>query len=65
MRPDGFDPLITFGTGAHGAHFVILLRFEGDPELYIVESQDARYWPTAGIKMTLTQVDLISQRGIF
>jgi hypothetical protein len=30
--------LIMWGTGGHGAHCVMALRFEGDPELYIVES---------------------------
>lgn len=52
MRLDGLDPLIMWGTGGHGAHCVMALRFEGDPELYIVESQDAWYWPTAGIQRT-------------
>lgn len=47
MRLDGLDPMIMYGTGSHGAHCVMALRFEG--ELFIVESQDAWYWPTAGI----------------
>ncbi len=49
MRLDGLDPLIMYGTGARGAHCVMALRFEDDPELYIVESQDAWYWPTQNI----------------
>ena len=52
MRLDGLDPLIMYGTGSHGAHCVMALRFDGDPELYIVESQDAWYWPTAGLQRT-------------
>lgn len=47
MRLDGLDPIIMYGTGSKGAHCVMALRFDG--ELYIVESQDAWYWPTAGI----------------
>lgn len=50
MRLDGLDPMIMYGTGSHGAHCVQALRFDG--ELYIVESQDAWYWPTAGIQRT-------------
>lgn len=50
MRLDGLDPLIMYATGSHGAHCVMALRFEG--ELYIVESQDAWYWPTAGLQRT-------------
>mmetsp|Transcript_8979 Transcript_8979/g.15194 ORF Transcript_8979/g.15194 Transcript_8979/m.15194 type:complete len:185 (-) Transcript_8979:362-916(-) len=43
MRLDGLDPMIMFGTGSRSGHSVMALRFEG--ELYIVESQDAWYWP--------------------
>ena len=50
MRLDGLDPAIMYATGAHGAHCVQALWFDG--ELYIVESQDAWYWPTAGIQRT-------------
>lgn len=42
--------MIMWGTGGRGAHCVMALRFEG--ELYIIESQDAWYWPTAGIQRT-------------
>jgi hypothetical protein len=42
--------MIMVGTGARGAHCVQALRFDG--ELYIVESQDAWYWPTKGIQRT-------------
>jgi len=43
LRLDGLDPMIMWGTGSHSGHTVMALRFEG--ELYIVESQDAWYWP--------------------
>lgn len=43
LRLDGLDPMIMYGTGSHSGHSVMALRFEG--ELYIVESQDAWYWP--------------------
>jgi len=48
MRLDGLDPMIMYGTGSHSGHTVMALRFDG--ELYIVESQDAPYWPTARIQ---------------
>lgn len=47
MRLDGLDPMIMYGTGARVGHNVMALRFDG--ELYIVESQDAWYWPTHGL----------------
>lgn len=50
MRLDGLDPMIMWGTGSHGGHTVMALRFDG--ELYIVESQDAWYWPTPNIQRT-------------
>ena len=43
LRLDGLDPMIMYGTGSHSGHSVMALRFDG--ELYIVESQDAPYWP--------------------
>ena len=55
MRPDGLDPMIMWGTGSHGAHCVMAMWFDeedGSEALYIVESQDAWYWPTAGIQRT-------------
>jgi hypothetical protein len=39
-----------WGSGSYAAHCVMALRFDGD--LYIVESQDAWYWPTAGLQRT-------------
>jgi len=43
MRLDGLDPMIMYGTGSRSGHSVVALRFDGEP--YIVESQDAWYWP--------------------
>jgi len=47
MRLDGLDPLIMYGTGSHSGHSVVAMRENG--HLYIVESQDAWYWPTGRI----------------
>ena len=47
LRLDGLDPIIMYGTGSHASHSTMALRFDG--ELYVVESQDAWYWPTAGL----------------
>jgi len=51
MRLDGLDQIIMYGTGAYIGHNVMALRMEDD-ELYIVESQDAWYWPTHGLQRT-------------
>lgn len=40
-----------YGTGSHIGHDTMALRFDG--ELYVVESQDAWYWPTHGLQRTL------------
>lgn len=37
-RLDGIDPLIMYGSGSHAGHSVMAMRFEGDDELYMVES---------------------------
>ena len=50
FRPDGLDPIIMYGTGSHSGHTVMAHRFEG--ELYIIESQDAWYWPVKRIQRT-------------
>jgi hypothetical protein len=50
LRMDGLDPFIGWDTGAHIAHCVVALRFEG--ELYITESQNTWFWPVAGIQRT-------------
>ena len=47
MRLDGLDPLIMYGTGSHAGHSTMAL-WDGD-ELYIIESQDAWYWPKPDI----------------
>jgi hypothetical protein len=51
MRLDGLDQIIMYGTGAYVGHNTMALRFDG--ELYIVESQDAWYWPTANLQRTI------------
>ena len=48
MRLDGLDPMIMYGTGSRSGHSVMAMRFDG--ELYIVESQDAWYWPVHRIQ---------------
>ena len=50
MRLDGLDPIIMYGSGSHAGHSTMALRFDGD--LYIVESQDAWYWPKHNIQRT-------------
>jgi len=50
LRLDGLDPIIMYGTGSHVGHSTMALRFDG--ELYVVESQDAWYWPTHGLQRT-------------
>ena len=50
MRLDGLDPIIMYGTGSHAGHTVMALEIDG--EMYIVESQDAWYWPTPNIQRT-------------
>jgi len=39
-----------YGSGTHAGHSTMALRFDG--ELYIVESQDAWYWPKKNIQRT-------------
>ena len=51
FRLDGLDPIIMYGTGSHIGHDTMALRFDG--ELYVVESQDVWYWPTAGLQRTI------------
>lgn len=50
MRLDGLDPIVMWGTGSHAGHSTMALRFDG--ELYVVESQDAWYWPQVNIQRT-------------
>lgn len=52
LRLDGLDPIIMYGSGSHIGHSVMALRFWDDEELYVVESQDAWYWPTHGLQRT-------------
>lgn len=59
-RFDGLDQIIGYGTGSRSGHSVVAMR-EGD-EVYIVESQDAWYWPDKhGLQRT--QYDEWMQRG--
>ena len=53
-RMDGLDNIIHWGSGSHTGHCVMALWDESgfEPVLYIVESQDAWYWPTKGIQKT-------------
>lgn len=54
-RLDGLDQIIGYGTGGIAGHSVMALRFpdeRGREELYVVESQDSWYWPTAGLQRT-------------
>jgi len=48
-RWDGLDQIIEWGTGSHSGHTVAAIWVE--EELYVVESQDAWYWPRHGIQM--------------
>ena len=49
-RMDGLDPLIMIGAGGHLGHTGVCSWIDG--ELYVLESQDGWYWPTAGIQRT-------------
>lgn len=48
-RLDGLDQIIGYGTGGIAGHSTLALWFpeeDGTKELYVIESQDAWYWPT-------------------
>ena len=47
-RMDLIDPVIMIGSGGHVGHCVVLAW--KDNELYVVEAQDAAYWPRKGIQ---------------
>jgi hypothetical protein len=49
MRLDGLDPIIMYGSGTHAGHSTMAIRDEAG-ELYIIESQDAWYWPVHNIQ---------------
>jgi len=53
MRLDGLDPIIMYGAGTHAGHSTMAIRDEITNELYIIESQDAWYWPTINIQKNL------------
>ena len=49
-RLDGLDPMIQYGSGSHNGHCIVALWMDG--ELYITESTEAWYFPTARIQRT-------------
>ena len=49
-RMDGLDPMIMIGSGGRIGHCCVCSWIDG--ELYVLEAQDARYWPKAGIQRT-------------
>ena len=53
-RFDGLDNIIHWGAGSHQGHSVIAIwdHTQEPAQLYIVESQDAWYWPTKGLQRT-------------
>ena len=49
-RMDGASPVIMIGSGGHIGHVAVCSWIDG--ELYVLESQDAWFWPNAGIQRT-------------
>ena len=49
-RFDGIDNMIHIGSGSRAGHTAIAMW--KDDELYIVESQNAAYWPVLGVQKT-------------
>jgi len=49
-RMDGIDPMIMVGSGGRVGHCCVCTWMDG--ELYVIEAQDAPYWPKAGIQRT-------------
>ena len=47
-RLDGLDPMIMIGSGGKTGHTCVCSWIDG--ELYVLESQDAWYWPRGGIQ---------------
>ena len=47
-RLDGLDPMIMLGTGSQIGHTAVACWIDG--ELYVLESQDAWYWPKKNIQ---------------
>lgn len=52
IRLDGLSPMIMYGTGAHLSHCTVLYRDPKNNELYVLESNDAWYWPGGRIQKT-------------
>lgn len=48
IRFDGLDNIIHWGTGSRSGHSAMCIWHEG--ELYVVESQNALYWPSNDIQ---------------
>jgi hypothetical protein len=49
MRLDGLCPIVMYGSGSHATHCTMALRIDG--ELYVIESQNAWYWPIPNIQI--------------
>jgi hypothetical protein len=47
-RMDGIDPMIMVGSGGHIGHCCVCTWMDDD--LYVIEAQDALYWPRNGIQ---------------
>ena len=47
-RMDGLDPMIMIGSGGRTGHTCVCSWMDG--ELYVLEAQDAWYWPREGIQ---------------
>ena len=47
-RMSGAETMIMIGSGGHIGHIAVCSWING--ELYVVEAQDARYWPKSGIQ---------------
>ncbi len=50
-RMDGIDPMIMLGSGGHIGHCCVCTWMNGS--LYVVEAQDAPYWPRKGVQRNL------------
>jgi len=49
-RMDGLNPVVMIGSGGNIGHVAVCSWIDG--ELYVLESQDAWFWPNAGIQRT-------------
>ncbi|CDW76296.1 UNKNOWN [Stylonychia lemnae] len=53
MRLDGLDPIIMYGAGGTIGHCAIAVSF--NDEIYMIEVQDAWYWPKATVQKNKLQ----------